>query len=347
MSTSRILSECPYIQAPLGELFREVGQREQLPFLEYILSPENSALIKTEVSPGRGKTRTVEARWIQRLPESEVQEGVDPLACTATNVYGDSTQTYTLDDTDNFGWEQLITASEIKRHCQENSRYILESVMRGMDVIERKVATAAAIQTAAQIGKWGTEVESFYTVTDDELILPTRITGGGLAELSFYDVQQAARMANYPGAVVGFGGAEWNRYARTIQAGCCTQNGMDLSEIANQFGFAYAYDERLATALGGQNNAIVTTNGAVQWLSFNYAEWADGTPFEIGNNYTKVLVFSPAGVPIDLTMKDDCGKLSITMVAIGKIVTMPDDIYDSTDKYAGVKYLNGLLAVNP
>jgi hypothetical protein len=58
-------------------------------------------------------------------------------------------------------------------------------------------------------------------------------------------------------------------------------------------------------------------------------------------------VFSPAGVPIDLTMKDDCGNLSITMVAIGKIVTLPNDIYEASDKYAGVNYLNGLRVVNP
>jgi hypothetical protein len=347
MSTSRILSECPNIQAPLGELFLEVGQREQLPFLEYILSPENASMITMQVSPGRGKLRTVEARWIQRLPETEVEEGGDPLSCTATSVYGDSTQTYTLETTDNYIWSQLISADEITRHCQENSRYILESVMRGMDTIERKVASAAATQTAAQIGKWGTEVEGFYTVTGDNLILPTLNTDDGLAELSFYDVQQAARMANYPGPVVGFGGAAFERYARTIQAGCCTQNGMDLSEVARQFGFSFAYDQRLASALGGQDYNIVTTNGAVQWLSFNFANWNEGTPFQIGTNYAKTLVFSPAGVPIDLTMKDDCGNLSITMVAIGKIVTLPNDIYEASDKYAGVNYVNGLRVVNP
>ena len=57
MSISRILSECPNVQMSLGELFIEVGQREQLPFLEFLLSPENAKLIRTEVAPGQGKLK--------------------------------------------------------------------------------------------------------------------------------------------------------------------------------------------------------------------------------------------------------------------------------------------------
>ena len=101
MSISRILSECPNVQMSLGELFIEVGQREQLPFLEFLLSPENAKLIRTEVSPGQGKLKTVQARWIQRLPETEVEEGGSILTCTSENDYGDSTQTYTVETSDN------------------------------------------------------------------------------------------------------------------------------------------------------------------------------------------------------------------------------------------------------
>jgi len=201
MSISRILSECPTIQRPLGELFMEVGQREQLPFAEFVNSPENSSMIKMEVSPGRGKLRTVEARWIQRLPESTVTEGVDILSCTATDVYGDSTTTYTLDTTDTYGWNQLISADEIARHCQDNDRYILESILRGLDTIDRATATAMATQTVAQLGGWGTEVSGYYTVAADFLQLATRQTGGqALNEFTMADVLQATRMANYPGA---------------------------------------------------------------------------------------------------------------------------------------------------
>jgi hypothetical protein len=332
----------------LSELFIEVGQREQLPFLEFLLSPENTKLIRTEVSPGGGKLKTVEARWIQRLPETEVEEGGDILTCTSTNNYGDSTTTYTVDVTDTYTASQLINAADIARHCQENSRYVLESVMRLMDVIDRKVASAAAVQAVADIGNWGTEVEGYYTVTGDCLQIATRQTGGqALNEFALADILQATRMANYPGAPVVFGGAEMQRYANAVQAGCCTQFGIDLLAISQQNGFGFAYDSRVAAAQGSQLKNLVTTAGAIQWLSFNLADWNTGITPVAGSNYSKTLVFTPAGVPVDLTMKDDCGNLSIVLTTTGKIVTLPTDIYESSDKYAGVNYVNCVQIANP
>lgn len=348
MSISRILSECPQIQRPLGELFIEVGQREQLPFLEYLNSPENTRLIRLEVSPGRGKLRTVEARWIQRLPETEVEEGSDIKTCTSTNIYGDSTETYTLETTDTYTASQLISADAISRHCQDNSRYILESVMRLMDAIDRKVASAAATQAVSAIGSWGTEVDDYYTVTDNFLRIATRQTGGqALNEFALADILQATRMANYPGAPIVFGGAEMQRYANAVQAGCCTQYGIDLAAISAQNGFGFAYDARLANAFGSQLKNLCTTPGAMQWISFNLAQWNEGVNPVAGSNYSKVIAFTPAGLPVDLTMKDDCTDLSIVVTHTGKLVTLPTDIYEASDKYAGVNYVNGIQIVNP
>jgi len=347
MSISRILSECPNVQMSLGELFLEVGQREQLPFLEFLLSPENAKLIRTEVAPGQGKLKTVQARWIQRLPETEVEEGADILTCTSANTYGDSTTTYTVETTDTYTASQLINAADIARHCQENSRYVLESIMRLMDVLDRKVASAAAVQAVHAIGAWGTEVEGFYTVTGDCLEVATMAGTNEPNAFAIADIQQATRMANYPGAPIAFGGAAMQRYANAMAAGCCTQYGIDLLAITQQNGFGFAYDSRLAAAQGDQTSALITTAGAIQWLSFNLADWNTGITPTAGSNYSKTLVFTPAGVPVDLTMKDDCGNLSIVMTTTGIIATLPTDIYEASDKYAGVNYVNCVSIVNP
>jgi len=347
MSISRILSECPNVQMSLGELFIEVGQREQLPFLEFLLSPENAKMVRTEVAPGNGKLKTVQARWVQRLPETEVEEGGDILTCNSANTYGDSTTTYTVETTDTYIASQLINAAEIARHCQENSRYVLESIMRLMDVIDRKVASAAAVQAVAAIGAWGTEVEDFYTVTGDCLEVATMVGTNEPNAFAIADIQQATRMANYPGAPIAFGGAAMQRYANAMAAGCCTQYGIDLLAITQQNGFGFAYDARLATAQGDQSHALVTTAGAIQWLSFNLAEWNTGITPTAGSNYSKTLVYTPAGVPVDLTMKDDCGNLSIVLTTTGIVATLPTDIYEAGDKYAGVNYVNCVSIVNP
>jgi hypothetical protein len=346
MSISRLLSECPNIQAPLGELFIEVGQREALPFLEYLNSPENVKMIKMQVAPGGGKLRTVEARWIQRLPETEVVEGADISNCTATNLYGDSTTTYTLETTDTYQASQLISGADIARHCQDNSVYFLESVMRLMDVVDRKVASAAATQAVAAIGAWGTDVEGFFTMDGDCIQIATVASTGIINEFALADITQATQMANYPAAPIAFGGAAMQRYANAVKAGCCSQNGLDLLAISQQNGFGFAYDSRLATAQGDQSHALVTTAGAIQWLSYNLAEWNNGFQPSAGAGYSRTIAFTAAGVPVDLTLKDDCGNLSVIVTAIGKLVTLPTDIYEASDKLAGVNYVNCVLINN-
>jgi hypothetical protein len=346
MSISRILSECPNIQMPLGQLFIEVGQRESLPFLEYLNSPENVKLIRQEVSSGGGKLRTVEARWIQRLPETEVVAGADIMNCTATNEYGDSTTTYTLETTDTYQASQLISGKDIARHCQDNNVYFLESVMRLMDVIDRKVASAAATQAVAAIGNWGTDVEGFYTVSGDCLVVKTISTSGDVNPFALADITQATTMANYPSAPIAFGGAAMQRYANAVKAGCCSNSGIDLLAISQQNGFGFAYDSRLAAAQGSQTKALVTTAGAIQWLSYNLAEWNSNFTPTVGAGYARTIAFTPAGVPVDLTLKDDCGNLSVIVTATGKIVTLPTNIYESGDKLAGVNYVNCVSIVN-
>lgn len=348
MSIPTTLSVCPDIQRRLGELFLEVGQRESLPFLEYLNSPINQSAIVQTVAPGGGKLKTVQARWIQRLPETEVEEGASIKTCTSENVYGDNTTTYTLETTDTYQASALIDAETIATHCQDNPRYIVEQVLRLADVLDRKVATAAATQTAALKGAWGTEVSGFYTVSSNKLQLATRQSGGqALNEFFTADVVQATRMANYPGAPVVFGGAEAQRAFNAYKAGCCSQFGLDLAEMAMQSGLAFAYDQRVATAFGGQLYNLVTTPGAIQLLSYNLASWKDGVNFQMGASYARTLFTTPAGLTADLTMKDDCGNLSVVVTFTGKVVALPTNIYESSDKYSGVNYVNSLQIVNP
>jgi hypothetical protein len=347
MPISSILSECPNIQMALSELFMEVGQRESLPFIEFLNSPENVKMIKQEISPGGGKLKTVEARWIQRLPESVVEEGEDILTCTSTNTYGDTTITYTLDSTDTYIASQLIKADEIARHCQANNVYIMEAIMRLMNAMDRKINSVAATQAVAAIGNWGTDVENFYTVTGDCLTIATMNGDTEPNPFALADITQATRMANYPGAPIAFGGPAMQRYANAVQAGCCTQYGLDLATITAQNGFGFAYDARVAEALNSPNKALVTTPGALQWLSYNLAGWNNGMTPIAGANYTKTQVITPSGVPCDLTLKDDCGNLSIVLTTVGKVISLPNTIYQAEDKYAGVNYVNCVTIVNP
>jgi len=343
----RVLSECPTMQEDLGTAFQTTVRQEALPYLEYLNSELNNLPIKQRISEN-GKLRTVEVVWNQRLPETEVTEGVSIASCTASNVYGDTAKQYTLNDSDSFGANQVVNVEDLIKHCKDNNTYVIEQIARLINVAERKIASAIATQAAAQKGKWGTEVSGFYTVdAQDNLELKTLNTGGTIYEFTLQEIQQAAQMANYPGPIVGFGGAAMNAYAQRIIAGCCANSGIDLSAILANYGFAFAYDFRVATAFGGQNFNMITTPGAQALLTYELASW-DFTigNVQVGSNYARNIVFGSTGHPFVVTLKDDCGSLSINVVSSTKLITLPSDLYAANDKYAGVNYTNSVEIKN-
>lgn len=351
MSASRILSECPTIQRPLGELFAaNANMREPLPHLEFTLSDLNAGMLQMEVSPGGGKTRSVQARWVQPLPESVVETGNSITTCEATEQYGDSTKTYELSLEDTYQVNQKISAVDLATHCQDNSRYVLESINRLGVALEKKVASSIATQAAAQIGKWGVDAEDYFTITDDALQIATLLANGDINPKALQQIQQAARMAQYPSGLVAFGGATMQEYAMMIMAGCCTNGGIDLSAILQQYGFSFNYDKRVANAFGSQNDVLITTPGATQLLSYNLALWNSGIADSLrgGSGYARNQIFLPSGLPVDLFMKDSgCGDLDIVMTFTGKLASLPDDLYDASTDEAGIKFLNQVKVVNP
>ena len=123
------------------------------------------------------------------------------------------------------------------------------------------------------------------------------------------------------------------------------QLGQDYFDQSTTPPTGYVFNGQTWTA-GGLAIATTTTAGAVQWLSYNLAEWNSNFTPSVGNGYARTIAFTPAGVPVDLTLKDDCGNLSVIVTAIGKIVTLPTDIYEAGDKFAGVNYVNCVSIVN-
>lgn len=350
MSISRILSECPTAQKRLKDVYLTGWNRtELLPFLDFVNSPFNTRQIKQEISPGGAKLHSVDVTWTQRLPESIVVEGASIVNCTATEKYGDTVKSYSLETTDTYQVKELIDPIDLATHCTDNSVFIYEHILDLADALDRKVASAIAIQVNAQLGGWGTEVSSYFTVAANALRIATRQTGGqALNEFALADIRQATRMAAYPGAPIGFGGAEMERYVQAVMAaGCCNNNGIDLGAIATKNGFAFAYDARLAAALGGNLNNLVTTGGAIQLLSYNLAGWNAGLPFEVRPTYSRVKMVTPGGLAVDLTMSDACGGLSIVMTFTGKIITLPTNLYEASDKYAGINYAAKVTILNP
>jgi len=50
---------------------------------------------------------------------------------------------------------------------------------------------------------------------------------------------------------------------------------------------------------------------------------------------------------VDLTVKDDCGTITLSVIATTDVFGMPDDIFKSGDVYEGITGVAGLKIVNP
>jgi hypothetical protein len=351
MSLNSIYSVCPAIQTGLVDAFG-VGQApEMLPFLEFVNSPVNTRAITQLVSPGGAKKRTVKLSFFPRLPETQV---IEQGACGPFDEIGDNTKEYEITNPAITSGE-TIRPESIAEYCTNNATLLNQKLALHMDVVDRAVATQSATEVAALIGNFSTSAEAYYTTGNPDgvinanvLELATRFTSGEQTGW-LQSLKQALSMTNYSGSEVAFGGPAFNSAFQRAMAGCCTNSGLNIQEVLRMFGTAFAYDKRIAAALGSPNKAIVTQPGAVQLLSYQLAGWKDGFPPEaiMGSNYVRLGAFTRAGVPVDILFKDDCpGELSISVTAQTQIITLPDNMFYVGDDFYGVNYLNEIEVKN-
>jgi hypothetical protein len=211
-------------------------------------------------------------------------------------------------------------------------------------------------EIAALVGTYSTDAEAYYATGNPDGVItnlnvlefPTRFTSGeqtGWLET----VDQALKMTGYMGGTIAFGGAAMNSAYRRALAGCCTNSGINIADLLAQYGTAFAYDQRIATAFGGQNNGFATMPGAIQLLSYQLAGWKDGMPpaASQGSNYVRLGAFTRAGVPVDILFKDDCpGVLQVSVTAQVQTVALPNNLFYVGDNFYGVNYINQLRVKN-
>jgi len=139
-----------------------------------------------------------------------------------------------------------------------------------------------------------------------------------------------------------------NQYYKRHLAGCCSNSGLDLAAMAREFGVANAYDRRVVAALGNQNFNMATRLYAQQLISYNFAPWKTGLDvmFQAGSDYFKTVMVTPKGLPVDVTIKDTCGEISMIVTAYGKVVGLPEDMFAACQNQAGVTFTNVIEVKN-
>jgi len=350
------LVPCQTLQDNLTTLWQEEGSAgadEMMPLEEVLMSEANRRGIVAAMAPGNGKKRTVELKYTPRLTEDELEENVDNPKCTATNKSGELSTTYTMPDS-NLGYSELLEREDFEDWCGDNGTRFLQRVNAIADVLERKVATQHAQEFVALAGTWGNGLFTTGNAagnvnTSDEYVWATRYSDTKPNPEAIGNLRIARMKVGLESNVVGFGGTAGWTYFQALQIGCCADSGLDLMEAMNQFALGYAYDKRLESALGSTAKLMLYKLGSVQPLFYVANQWKNGAaPIFQGGDYLHTSIFSPrTGMPMDLTIKDNCGQLSIAVAVSTKLIVVPSDQYQSNDPYFGKNGVAKVLITNP
>lgn len=354
---STVLVACQTQQTRLNDVWqwnKIPGADDLVPFLQFLMLPENRQGITQNILPGQGKIRSVEVTYFQRKLESSVKVNQSNPNCGVGADPGNLSTTYSLDTDVNLQSDGIsLTAQQVEEYCGDNGALWDQLVMREIDVLRRRVATQAATQGVALTGGWSTDVASGSTPGtlngSDQLIVRT-ILSSGLMDSHAWPIMRNALQDSGFGNVAIFGGGIMRQYAQLTQAGCCSDEGLDLGQLWSQYGYSYNYDKRVKAALGEDTEFLIVAPGALQMLNYTRSPWKEGLPAYVGegSNYVHTVIQDPAtGLPFDMTVQDNCGTVTMNLTYTGKLIGLPYDMYATGDPYDGITGVVQGIVVNP
>jgi hypothetical protein len=349
MSQLASLVNCPEIQVELNKLFTDQDPTlitEPLVLTEFLLSPANASgvgqrSLKEMTTPGGGKKRIVEVLYSPRLSEADVSDSTGNTDCTGDAVAGETTTQYDVGDR-YFQKSTSINPRDLAYKCEDNTVFFAKKVAQILNVLERAIETEAYTQLALLNGNYSA---GYPGVTGDVLVVETRNADGNYSTEAFTEVGTAAKYAAYPGIPIVFGERQWGKYMRETQAGCCAATGINVYDLAVQYGMGFLESYRAADAFG-DGGAMMVAPGAVQMLE--YLEYEGMAFLDLGTVQQMTITSPITGQRFDMKINIDCnGIFNVFLRKTFKLVTMPSDVFYPDDRLYGVNFVNELQITNP
>lgn len=352
------VTTCPNFQSMLNDYF-VTCQKVRLgsPMFQFLLSPVNRSGIQQIVNPRPNKKRAVTLVYDQPILYSAASSVSDcDKICTATTERGDLSKDYEIDCTDGKYVEEKIKTSAWNESCRDNGEVIFRTIQNLMGALDDAMADKTADELNPLVGNWSSDTPlSGLTVdVDGFLQIRTQIASSTNPNLQAYqEVDLAITQAGYCNGEFITGGSQLYQYNRIMNTGCCADNGINAAEMVSQYGRAVTWDRWVANAFG-DDVSLVFQPGSVQLLTYNDTDPAIINDFGgladvdmTYRNFWEGIVISPAtGLPMDMTLKNDCGVIHIVLKATTKAVGLPIDMYPPGHPLEGVTYLNGIVVDN-
>lgn len=346
--TSLPLSSCPEIQDRLFEHFVQCNtetyfRQDEISFVKFLASGANGTKrLQEQTNPTGGKKRQVDLIYTPRIQPSEL--GSTPgKTCASSNEAGNRVETYNAPTT-GAHWDEKMDMSDLELICQDDPSYFESRIMAGMAAILRKMDVDLVSDLQVLIGEFapneGGVVNNVKTVSS--------LNATNQVEHTFYDdVWFATENAGYCSRPVAFGWNEAYRAFRRANAGCCSEDGIDIQAIAAMTGTTFIPNRNIASTFSA-TDFITMSIGAVQLLRFNTNIGARGIrEIDTETHKQTVLIEPETGIPFDFTMTYDCGDWILELDLAYEAVGMPTDAFSVGDEFEGVTQVNHFRITNP
>jgi hypothetical protein len=335
------LIPCADVQEALNDVWGN-GRvaSEPLPLLMYLMSDTNTAGVEMQqiIAPwDTGKYRDVVLTYVPRNAESEVDETLETDCPTDGEEEGMLSQRYTLDINDGVQWKRAFNFDAVAAICKENPLYFAEIVMRGIDVLDRRIETRLHEDIAAGLyGSFASDDKNYdgSSITGDIKKIQTLYSDGKINRNFSAEIGMSARRNLISGAPALFGADTATKYVDGIEAGCCSEEGIDLFQFNSKFPYMYFDDYRITSTMpDGVNSVLMLEARALQLVWYNRYV---GMNAKEGAHLVKRTVVSPrTGVRYDMIVIDNCDKLQIRLSVPYKLIGLPTDMYESGDRLHG------------
>lgn len=339
---------CPEIQTAYDRMFMECDPQltlEPLVLTDFLQSPENTNnVLQNRVSPGNGKIREVDMLYSPRLSEADVLVGEGNTLCESPNTIGETTTRYTLEDTDYYLSSVQINPRDLTRRCEDNAVFFARKINQLINQVARKRETAMFAQLLGLNGNFAVGIPG--TITNDIKEVATRDADDKFVTDMFTAIGADARYNSYCSNPIVIGGYATGQYFREVKAGCCSLPGINVFDLAAQYGMAFLESYRADTTFGA-DGFMVVDKGAIQMLQ--HSEYEGELNFLDLGTLQQMSFMDPAtGIRYDIKINIDCnGIFNVFVSSWAKLVGLPTDMYYADDRLSGVTFVNQYKIVNP
>jgi hypothetical protein len=339
---------CPNAQDSLTDYFVSgdpTARREDKALTNFLLSDTNRrGVLQNAISVGGGHKRTVELTYFPRVEATSTSATPD---CTPTTSITECSTTYEIDTTVGTSNNMTLDLRKLEKGCATDEFYYSKLLMQLFDSVYRKMNITNATQLAALVGNHAS------TGTSAAVNVTTTASGNysnDFVQRILFEMAESEIAEVKPVAISG-SQKVWNYKNASEFASAVDGLNIDVKDYTASYGFPILYDRDINTSGAfAADEFPVIVPGAVQLLTFNrFAEDSNSVAVIDLGLYKQGTVVDPrTGVRFDYVADyNKCEGLAwdIWVGLSHKLVGMPTDMFNPSDRMEGVTYVYNFKAV--